>query len=168
VVEVSKELVFQSLAKLFSSLAKRSLTLSTAESCTGGLLGTFLTELPGSSQYYSGGVIAYSNAAKSNLLKVAKATIDEKGAVSQEVAQLMAEGAAKVFHTPLSISVTGIAGPTGGSDEKPVGTVFCSFKIFDKTVTQKFHFTGNRNQVRMQTVLACINKMVDLLQGSNQ
>ncbi|MGE0171238.1 MAG: CinA family protein [Oligoflexales bacterium] len=166
-VEVSKEVIFQSLARLFSLLSKRSLMIATAESCTGGLVGSFLTELPGSSQYYSGGVIAYSDAVKTTLLKVPKAVIDEKGAVSPEVAHLMAEGAANAFNVSLSISVTGIAGPTGGTETKPVGTIYCGFKVFQKTVTHRFNFSGNRNQVRMQTVLSCLNKMVDILEESH-
>ncbi len=105
-------------------LRQRGLTLATAESCTGGLLGHRLTNVAGSSDYYRGGVIAYSNAAKTALLGVDPGTLAREGAVSEVVARQMARGVCRLFQAEVGIGITGIAGPGGGSAEKPVGLVY--------------------------------------------
>lgn len=105
-------------------LKNHSQTIATAESCTGGLMGHRLTNVPGASQVFQQGFIVYSNEAKENLLHVPKSTLEKFGAVSREVAKIMAERVREVSKTTFGLAVTGIAGPTGGSKEKPVGTVF--------------------------------------------
>src|SRR5512137_1579591 len=105
-------------------LMVRGLSLATAESCTGGRLGDKITDVPGSSDYFMGGVVSYSNHAKVDLLGVDPKLIDSKGAVSEEVAIEMADGARERFHTDIGVGITGIAGPSGGSAMKPVGLVY--------------------------------------------
>ncbi|HXE42328.1 MAG TPA: CinA family protein [Candidatus Baltobacteraceae bacterium] len=105
-------------------LAKWRLTLATAESCTGGLIANQITNVPGASKVFVGGMVAYSNGIKEKFLGVRSSTLKKFGAVSEEVAREMAEGARKKFETDFAIAVTGIAGPTGGTKSKPVGTVF--------------------------------------------
>ena len=104
-------------------LRERSWTISTAESCTGGLIASFLTSIPGSSDYFRGGIIAYSNEIKKDILSVSPLTLKNFGAVSEETVKEMAAGIKKIFRTDVGISVSGIAGPAGGSKKKPVGTV---------------------------------------------
>ena len=111
-------------ARLGEMLTRRNLTLVTAESCTGGLIGHALTDVAGSSVYFLGGIIAYSNEAKMNLLHVPEQTLIDYGAVSEQVVLAMASGAREVFRADLAVSVTGIAGPGGGTDEKPVGLTY--------------------------------------------
>src|SRR3712207_5216894 len=107
-----------------AQLQRRQLTVATAESCTGGLIGHLLTEIAGSSAYFMGGVIAYSNAVKHSLLDVPEATLAAVGAVSEETARAMAQGVRARLHTDIGIATTGIAGPGGGTPQKPVGLVY--------------------------------------------
>ncbi|MDD2752773.1 MAG: nicotinamide-nucleotide amidohydrolase family protein [Candidatus Omnitrophica bacterium] len=137
-------------------LIEKHSTLSTAESCTGGLLAKLLTDLPESSKYFLLGVISYSNQAKINILKVPAKLITEKGAVSREVALKMANGVKKLAKSDFAIATTGIAGPTGGSNKKPVGTVFIAIAAKNKTSCQKFNFTGNRSCVRKKSALKAL------------
>ena len=140
-------------------LAEQNLTLSTAESCTGGLLGAFLTDVAGSSAWYMGGAVTYANERKIKDLGVAAATIEMHGAVSHETAIEMARGALTRFNTHLAIATTGIAGPSGGSDAKPVGTVYVAIARRDGDIfSRRFHFPGDRTTVRRRTAhlaLAC-------------
>jgi len=132
------------------SLLKRGLVLATAESCTGGLIGQRVTAVSGSSGYYAGGVIAYSNAVKVELLGVSEADLEEYGAVSAPVAEAMAYGVMERLGADIAVSTTGIAGPTGGSDEKPVGLVYIGLALRGGlTVAHECHFKGNRGKVRM-------------------
>ena len=131
-------------------LLKRNLTLATAESCTGGLLSSRITDVSGSSQYYAGGVCSYSNDVKINVLKVSKGTIEKFGAVSKESALEMANGIRSILKTDIGISITGIAGPSGGTDEKPVGLVWIGYSDKTKTYARKLMFGSirERNKIR--------------------
>lgn len=131
-------------------LLKKNLTLAFAESCTGGLLSSRITDVSGSSQYYAGGVCSYSNDVKINVLKVSKDTIDKHGAVSEETALEMAKGIRSVLNTNIGISITGIAGPSGGTDEKPVGLVWIGYSDGSKSFARKFLLgtIRDRNKVR--------------------
>jgi nicotinamide-nucleotide amidase len=127
-------------------------TLAVAESCTGGLVAHRLTRIPGSSDYFERSVVVYSNAAKVQMLGVPKEWIDRSGAVSAEVAENMAEGVRRVSNTTLGLAITGIAGPAGGSVEKPVGTVFIALASPRGTVSRRYQFLGDRDQI--QTISA--------------
>ena len=145
-------------AKLVIDLAKASSSLlSTAESCTGGLISGSLTAIPGSSSVVQGGVVSYSNEVKNHVLRVSQSDLDTVGAVSSEVAQEMAEGSMKLLNTDIAVSVTGIAGPGGGSDSKPVGTVWFGLSSSNGVKSELKHFSGNREQVRLQTVLYALS-----------
>lgn len=141
------------LTKLHELLIDRKITLATAESCTGGLLSSLLTEKSGSSRYFLGGVCSYSNEAKHKLLAVPEELILNHGAVSELVAKSMAEGARTSFAADYSVSVTGIAGPGGGTREKPVGTVFVAFSRKSKIEVERLQLSGDRDAIRAQTCL---------------
>lgn len=146
-----------------SSLKKRGLKLGVAESCTGGLLSHRLTNIPGSSNYYNCGVVSYSNQAKSELLNVPPSLIQEKGAVSAEVAEKMAEGAKKAAKADIGIGITGIAGPTGATPEKPAGLVYIAISTQDKKMCQKLIFSGDREKIKWkasQAALYLLNKSI--------
>ena len=130
----------------------RGLRLAVAESCTGGLLGGRLTEIPGSSEVFVGGVIAYSDTVKSQLLEVPPALIAEHGAVSEPVARAMALGAARRFGVEAALSITGVAGPGGGSPAKPVGTVWIGCVLNDEAETRRILFAGSRPEIRARAV----------------
>ncbi|MEF8880004.1 MAG: CinA family protein [Candidatus Thermoplasmatota archaeon] len=132
------------LSKLYDVLTAKKLKVATAESCTGGLIGHTLTNTSGSSTYFDRGVISYSNAAKIELLGVSKKILEEHGAVSREVAKAMAEGIRKKSGVDLGVSSTGIAGPTGGTKEKPVGLVYIGVSDSNETVVKKFVFDKDR------------------------
>jgi nicotinamide-nucleotide amidase len=146
-------------------LAERLISLSwmmtTAESCTGGLIAAQCTDLPGSSRWFDRGLVTYSNAAKTELLGVDAALIETHGAVSEVVAQAMALGAVYRTSARASLSVTGIAGPDGGSDVKPVGTVWFGWCIDGLVYSECQRFTGNRQQVRIDS---CMHALQGLLQ----
>lgn len=146
------------LAKKINDLAaQKGLTVSTAESCTGGLIGGALTAIPGSSQSYVGGAVSYSNALKVSVLGVNPKTIETHGAVSKQTAVEMAKGAQNNFKSNIAISVTGIAGPGGGSSQKPVGTVWIGLAA-DKNVSATLIEFGDigRNRVRDNAVLEAL------------
>ncbi len=132
-------------------LTKNDKTISVAESCTGGLISNRLTSVPGSSRYFIAGLVTYSNDSKIELLDVDEDIIEEKGAVSAEVAMQMAEGVRINRDTDIGMASTGIAGPGGGSEEKPVGTVHIGFSTREKTESRSFRFSGNRKEVKEQT-----------------
>ncbi len=131
-------------------LRERGLTVAVAESCTAGLIAKRLTDFAGSSEYFCGGVVAYADRAKVSLLGVSPETIGEHGAVSEETAREMVEGACRRFGSAAGLSVTGIAGPTGGTSDKPVGTVWLAAKCGDAIVTQRRHYVGTRDVVRLR------------------
>ena len=125
-------------------LLKKKATLSTAESCTGGLIAHKITSIPGSSQYFKGSVVAYANEIKENILKVNSTDLEKHGAVSEAVVLQMAANVRKIYNTDFALSVSGIAGPDGGTAEKPVGTVWIAMATADKVVAKKFLFGGER------------------------
>ena len=132
------------------------LRLAVAESCTGGLIGARLTEIAGSSVVFVGGVIAYDNAVKRELLGVPEPLLQEHGAVSEPVAHTMAEGAARRFGVEAAVSVTGIAGPSGGTPMKPVGTVWIGCVVQGTTETRRFLFPGSRHEIRARAAQAAL------------
>lgn len=144
-------------------LRAKQWTLTTAESCTGGWIGAAITAVPGSSAWYASGFITYSNEAKQRMLGVAAETLAAHGAVSEAVVAEMARGAAAEAHAECAIAVSGIAGPGGGSDEKPVGTVCFGWSISGQSVTEIFHFAGNRDAIRSQSVLMALQRTTKLL-----
>lgn len=133
-------------------LRANGLTATCAESCTGGLLSARLVNVPGVSEIYKSGLVTYSNKAKRKLLGVKKATLQKYGAVSEQTAEEMAKGAAALTKADVAVAVTGIAGPDGGTKEKPVGTVYIACAVKGKTVVKKYQFAGNRSKVREATV----------------
>lgn len=134
-----------------NALCQRGASLSTAESCTGGLLGHRITNLAGASEFYEGGLIAYSNLVKEGDLGVKKETLEVHGAVSEETAREMALGANEKFGTDYSVSVTGIAGPGGGSKLKPVGLVYVGIAAGEEVTVREFKFIGDREAIKQQT-----------------
>ncbi len=138
----------------------KSLTCAVAESCTGGLLGGAITSQPGSSAYFLGGIISYSNAVKERLLKVPSQVLAVHGAVSGPCAAAMAEGARELMGADLAVSVTGIAGPDGGSPEKPQGTVWFGLSSAGKTSTEVRFFSGDRERVRCQSVAVALELLI--------
>ena len=142
--------------KLVIDYTRRNMTLAVAESCTGGLLGGAITEIPGSSEIFLGGVMAYSNSSKIRILGVSPKVIEEHGAVSQACAAAMAEGVRDLFGAQVSLSITGIAGPGGGSPEKPVGTIWFGFSWGDRTKQLRLRFAGARGDVRSQAQRAAL------------
>ncbi|GHS98692.1 CinA-like protein [Bacteroidia bacterium] len=141
-------------------LKEKGLTLSVAESCTGGKLASLFTAIPGCSQYFKGGVVSYSNEAKMDILKVNPWDINQYGAVSQPVVEQMATGAQRIFQSDCSISTSGIAGPDGGTPEKPVGTVWIAVRYKNQMQSRLFHFSKNRES---NILRACNNGMAMLL-----
>lgn len=136
------------LLQLAEALQQRGWMLATAESCTGGLIAAACTDLPGSSAWFDRGFVTYSNAAKNEMLDVPAELIAEHGAVSEAVVRAMAQGALYHSQAQASIAVSGVAGPDGGSTDKPVGTVWMAWSLGEKTRTQCAIFPGNRQQIR--------------------
>jgi nicotinamide-nucleotide amidase len=134
-------------------LIKYKKTIAVAESCTGGLISYLLTQLPGSSQYFHMGVVAYSNKAKIDILKIPAKLILKKGAVSKEIASKLASSVRKLANTDLGIGITGIAGPTAGTPKKPVGTVFIAIDNKKREICKKFLFHGSRITIRKKSAL---------------
>ena len=144
---------------LVELLKARRLVCATAESCTGGGVGSAITGVPGSSAVFAGGVISYSNEVKRDVLGVSAESLDKYGAVSPQVAAQMADGARRLLKTDLAVSLTGIAGPDGGSDEKPVGLVWFGLSTPSGTRTEKCLFRGDRAQVRAQAVVHALGML---------
>ena len=138
--------------KLVDLLRAQGLTCATAESCTGGGVGAAITSVPGSSDVFLGGVVSYANAVKQGVLGVSPETLATVGAVSSETAAQMADGVRRLLKADLAVSVTGIAGPGGGSAEKPVGLVWFGLATKDGVRTERAIFTGDRAAVRAQAV----------------
>jgi PncC family amidohydrolase len=144
---------------------KRGLTLATAESCTGGLVSDRITNVSGSSEYFPGGIVAYAYEAKANLLGVSWDTLNTHGAVSEETVLEMARGVRKLFNTNIGISVSGIAGPTGGTPEKPVGTTWFGLSTDTGEWARHFIWDGDRGQNKHHSSEAALQFIIDYLEG---
>jgi nicotinamide-nucleotide amidase len=148
-------------------LRKKGLTISVAESCTGGLIGNLLTNTPGSSNYFMGGLMAYSNKSKIDLLNVSPEVIEKRGAVSDKTVREMTEGVKKRMGTDIGLAVTGIAGPEGGSREKPVGTVHIGLSTDRETFAGKYRFWGTRKQIKKNTAMMALDWVRRYLNGDS-
>lgn len=144
-------------------LQEKRWLLATAESCTGGMISAACTDLAGSSAWFERGFVTYSNEAKAELLGVDAALIKKHGAVSEEVARAMAQGALDRSRAQVSIAVTGVAGPTGGSAAKPVGTVWFGFSVGGQLTSEMKRFDGDRAAVRTATVAHAVRRLLELL-----
>lgn len=151
------------LTEISTRLLARGWMLATAESCTGGLIAGACTDLAGSSQWLERGFVTYSNAAKAEMLGVPMGLIEQHGAVSEPVARAMAEGAVARSHAQVALAVTGVAGPTGGTPTKPVGTVWFGWQVAGHTHSEVQHFAGDRAAVRAQTVQHALARLLALL-----
>ncbi len=147
-------------------LLEKNLSISVAESCTGGLIGHRLTSVPGSSSYFHGGVVVYSNQSKADLLRVDPRTLETHGAVSERTVEEMARGVKDRIKTDLGLAVTGIAGPGGGTRQKPVGTVHVGLAARGKTFSREYRFWGNRGQVKLNSSMMALDWVRRYLNGN--
>lgn len=159
----SRMALVNKIAKLATSA---NYQLATAESCTGGGIAKALTEVAGSSAWFTSGLVTYSNLAKHNLLGVAKTTIEKQGAVSEAVVKAMVQGACKRSPANLAVAVSGVAGPGGGSPEKPVGTVWLAWGTSEQQLAKIFNFTGDRRQVREASIDKALEGLLNWLEKS--
>lgn len=151
--------------KLRDLMHERGLTLASAESCTGGLVSHRITNVSGSSEFFPGGLVTYSYESKANLLEVPWEILNGHGAVSKETVLAMARGARKLFGTDISVSVSGIAGPTGGTPEKPVGTTWVGLSTTDGEWGRHFVWEGDRQGNKLESSEAALQMVVDYLEG---
>ena len=151
------------LEKISLILKDKKLTVASAESCSGGLIAHTLTNISGSSEYFDRGIVSYSNKAKVELLDIPKENIEKYGAVSEQVANAMAEEIRKKAGVDIGISTTGIAGPTGGTKEKPVGLVYIGLSTKDKTNVEKHQFLGTRLKNKTKTCNAALEMLYNYL-----
>ena len=152
------------IEKLHKKLIKKKITLSVAESCTGGLLSSKFNRLSGSSKYFQMGLVTYSNNAKIKILKVKKKIIDKYGSVSPECCGSMVQGLTKISKSKINISITGIAGPNGGTKDKPVGLVYIGLTKRNKTIVSKNFFKKkDRKSIQNKTVEKCIVLIQDII-----
>lgn len=156
----------KAVEQLAAMLRERRWMLAAAESCTGGMIAAACTDLAGSSEWFERGFVTYSNEAKTELLGVDAAQIDAHGAVSEVVARAMAFGAVRHSRAQVSVAVTGVAGPTGGSAEKPVGTVWFAFMVEGKLSSETRRFEGDRAAVRRQTVEHALRRLAEHIEGA--
>jgi nicotinamide-nucleotide amidase len=154
--------------KLGRALTARGWRLATAESCTGGWIAKALTDVAGSSLWFDGGVVAYSNAAKTALLDVAADLLAAHGAVSEDAVRAMAEGARRRFAADVAVAVSGIAGPDGGTADKPVGTVHFAWASARSVTAARRNFAGSREVVRRQTVALALERLVEIVLEDEQ
>jgi len=148
---------------LAEELRRRSMMCASAESCTGGLIGAMLTAVPGSSEWYAGGVISYANSVKEGLLGVSAQDLEQHGAVSEPVVRAMAFGVCRAVGAGAGMAVSGVAGPGGGTVEKPVGTVWIGWCVNGEVCSRKFLFSGNRDEVRLQAARAAMAGLLECL-----
>ena len=147
------------LTRLGENLVRRGWCLATAESCTGGLVGHWATSVAGSSNWFAGGIIAYANAVKCELLGVAEQTLAEHGAVSQVVVETMACAVARQCRADCAVALSGVAGPGGGSEAKPVGTVWIAWRLPEAVYSERFVFQGDRATVKNQSALMALERL---------
>ena len=148
-------------------LRKKGKKITVAESCTGGLIASKITEISGSSDVFDGGIVAYSNAIKAKYLNVSEEKLANFGAVSKEVVQDMLDGALKMFESDFAVAVSGIAGPNGGSEQKPVGTVIIG--VGSKSGEKKikiYHFKGNRKEIQIRSAEKALKKLKKIIKSS--
>ena len=154
---------------LVTALSTSGKTVTTAESCTGGWIAKAITDIPGSSSTFAYGIVSYSNGAKESMLGVQNPTLAEHGAVSSPVVKQMAQGALQLSGADIAVAVSGVAGPDGGTDEKPVGTVWFAWAVRTKSGisvdSKKLRFDGNRNEVRVQTVAQALRGVLDRIES---
>lgn len=161
---MDKELVLRAVAELGELLCLDDDTLAAAESCTGGLIASTLTDVSGSSQWFRGGVVAYANEVKETLLGVPREVLETHGAVSEEVVKHMAMGVQKATGATVSVAVSGIAGPGGGTPDKPVGTVWMAWAVNGSIARTKHNvFPGTREEIKEQTVMHAVNGLLSIL-----
>jgi len=149
--------------QLGEKLRERKITIAVAESCTGGLLGSRITDVPGSSEYFLGGVIAYQNEVKESLLHVPQDVIASHGAVSAQTVEAMASGCRELFKCDIAVSITGIAGPGGGSAEKPVGLTYIGLTTASGVISRRFQWDGSRIQNKESSVRAAMEMILATL-----
>ncbi len=149
--------------EIYEALKAQGKMLATAESCTGGLLSATLVAFPGISEVFKGGVASYSNLAKEILLGVDAGTLAEKGAVSEEVARMMAEGVRVKLRADFGVGITGIAGPEGGTIEKPVGLVYVGYADAEGCRVANYQFNGTRNEIQQATVSTVLRELADFI-----
>ncbi len=156
-------LISRAVSEVGECLRAYENTLATAESCTGGLLASTLTDSSGSSEWFAGSVVAYANEVKQNLLGVDAALLEEHGAVSEPVVLAMAQGVLKAVGADVSVAISGVAGPTGGTPDKPVGTVWMAWAWSGGTRAKLYNFEGDRMTVKEQSVMAAINGLLSVV-----
>lgn len=144
-------------------LTAKNLTIACAESCTGGLLTSRLTDVSGSSAYVQGSIVSYSNEVKNSVLKVQAETLKNFGAVSEQTARQMSANVRELFKTDIGVGVTGIAGPSGGTAEKPVGTVYISVSDSRQIIVKLFNFSGSRSEIKNQACEAAMQMVIDVV-----
>ncbi len=154
-------MITEKIEKILKKLTEQGSTLATAESCTGGMLATKLTDIKNASQVFLGGVVTYSNQLKTNLLGVNIETLIEFGAISPQCAIEMCQGVLLNLASDYAISITGIAGPTGATKDKPVGLVYIGIATPEIVKAYEFHFYGNRNEIRSQSVAKAIELLLE-------
>ncbi len=163
--------IYDKARRVHMLLSKNNITISVCESCTGGLLGSYLSRLPGSSSFFKGGIISYMTEIKKELLKIDENIIKKKGVVNEEVATFMAQKVKEMFRSQIGVSITGIAGPTKGSGadrEKPIGLVYIGITNGSKTVVEKFLFSGDRESVRIRSCESALEMIEDIVKESNK
>lgn len=158
--EAGRRAILEKSTELGERLRTRGMTLAVAESCTGGALADVITDVPGSSDYFLGGVVSYSNSAKQRMLGVAPGTLEKHGAVSAQVARQMAKGVRRAFGADLGAGVTGIVGPGGGSTEKPVGLVYISVATPEGAEVQRYRWTEDRRGNKLLSVEAALTALL--------
>ncbi|OPY75580.1 MAG: Nicotinamide-nucleotide amidohydrolase PncC [Syntrophorhabdus sp. PtaU1.Bin058] len=151
--------------KIGNLLLQQKKSIAVAESCTGGLVAHRITNVPGASGYFEAGFVTYSNKAKEHFLSVPEAIIKAKGAVSEEVARSMAGGVRKAAGVDIGLAITGIAGPGGGTPEKPVGTVYIALAVPEGISVRRFSFQGDRSEIKLGTSEAALSLILDYLEG---
>ena len=152
--------------QLHDLCVEKKVSIATAESCTAGLLAAKITSIPGASSFFKGGIIAYQNDIKINHLGVSKSLIKEKTEVCAEVVQQMAQGVRNKFSADFSVATSGYAGPTGGSELNPIGTVFIAISSKEKTISKRFVFLGDRESVVSQSVISGAEFLMEVLKNN--
>ena len=151
------------IRSLGEALCRRGMYCATAESCTGGLVGASLSSVPGASAWFAGGIIAYANAVKVGVLGVEEAVLQTQGAVSAPVVRQMARGACRVLRVGASVSLSGVAGPDGGTPQKPVGLVWLGFCVGEHTDAVALHLSGTREEIRAAAVRMAVQELLGRL-----